>query len=139
MVRRIRQDVLDQLPSRTDTRVPIEMTEAQMEAHDDLNQPIAQLVQMSLKRPLTQAEFLRLMSLLTTQRIISNGLAQLQFRGDLADDPRPRSRGERAQGPVRAQADRAAPARAADRARAGAQGRRFSASGGGCSPWPTGR
>ncbi len=79
MVRRVRQDVLDQLPSRTDTRVPVEMTEAQMSAHDDLNQPIAQLVQRSLKRPLTQAEFLKLMSLLTTQRIISNGMAQLQF------------------------------------------------------------
>ncbi len=79
MVRRVRQDVLDQLPSRTDTRVPIEMTTAQMNAHEELNQPIAQLIQRSLKRPLTQAEFLRLMSLLTTQRIISNGLVQLQF------------------------------------------------------------
>ena len=79
MIRRVRQDVLDQLPSRTDTRVPIEMTEAQKNAHEELNQPIAQLIQRSLKRPLTQAEFLRLMSLLTTQRIISNGLAQLQF------------------------------------------------------------
>jgi superfamily II DNA or RNA helicase len=79
MVRRVRQEVLDQLPPRTDIRVPIEMTEAQMEEHDALNQPIAQLVQISLKRPLTQVEFLRLMSLLTTQRIISNGLAQLQF------------------------------------------------------------
>jgi superfamily II DNA or RNA helicase len=81
MVRRVRQDVLDQLPARTDTRVPIEMTDAQMQAHEELNQPIAQLVQRSLKRPLTQAEFLRLMSLLTTQRIISNGLAQLNFEG----------------------------------------------------------
>ena len=81
MVRRIRQDVLDQLPSRTDTRVPIEMTEEQMDAHDDLNQPIAQLVARSLKRPLTQAEFLKLMQLLTTQRIISNGMAQLNFEG----------------------------------------------------------
>jgi superfamily II DNA or RNA helicase len=79
MVRRIRQDVLDQLPSRTDTRVPIEMTEEQMIAHDDLNQPIAQLVARSLKRPLTQAEFLKLMQLLTTQRIISNGKVQLDF------------------------------------------------------------
>ena len=79
MVRRIRQDVLDQLPSRTDTRVPIEMTEEQMAAHEELNQPIAQLVARSLKRPLTQAEFLKLMQLLTTQRIISNGLAQLEF------------------------------------------------------------
>jgi superfamily II DNA or RNA helicase len=79
MVRRIRQEVLDQLPPRTDTRVPIEMTEAQMGEHEALNQPIAALVQRSLKRPLTQAEFLKLMQLLTTQRIISNGLAQLQF------------------------------------------------------------
>ena len=33
MVRRVRQDVLDQLPSRTDTRVPIEMTEAERRSH----------------------------------------------------------------------------------------------------------
>ena len=79
MVRRVRQDVLDQLPSRTDVRVPVEMTEAQLEEHNALNQPIAQLVQRSKTRPLTQAQFLRLMSLLTTQRIISNGLVQLRF------------------------------------------------------------
>jgi hypothetical protein len=79
LVRRVRQDVLDQLPPRTDTRVPVEMTEAQMRAHDELSQPIAQLVEISLVRPLTQAEFLKLMSLLTLQRIISNGLAQVQF------------------------------------------------------------
>lgn len=79
MIRRIRQEVLDQLPPRTDVRVPIEMTEAQMEEHDALNQPIARLVSISMTRPLKQHEFLRLMSLLTTQRIISNGLAQLHF------------------------------------------------------------
>ncbi len=79
MTRRIRQEVLDQLPPRTDTRVPVEMTEAQIDEHDSLMQPIAALVQISMKRPLTQAEFLKLMQLLTTQRIISNGLAQLQF------------------------------------------------------------
>jgi superfamily II DNA or RNA helicase len=79
MIRRIRQEVLDQLPPRTDVRVPIEMTPAQIEEHDALIQPIAQLMSIAERRPLTQAEFLRLMSLLTTQRIISNGLAQLQF------------------------------------------------------------
>jgi superfamily II DNA or RNA helicase len=79
MTRRIRQEVLDQLPPRTDTRVPVEMTEAQIGEHDALIQPIVALVAISLKRPLTQAEFLKLMQLLTTQRIISNGLAQLQF------------------------------------------------------------
>ena len=80
MLRRVREDVLDQLPPRTDTRVPVEMTEAQLEEHDALIQPILSLVQRSKLRPLKQAEFLRLMSLLTTQRIISNGLAQLRFQ-----------------------------------------------------------
>ena len=139
MVRRVRQDVLDQLPPRTDTRVPIEMTEAQMAAHDELDQPIVLLVQRSLRRPLTQAEFLRLMSLLTTQRIICNGLAQLDFEEHLADDRESPARGGRASGPVRAQADRAAPARPAARPGAGAQESWSSASGGGCSLWPTGR
>jgi superfamily II DNA or RNA helicase len=79
MLRRIRQEVLDQLPPRTDTRVPVELTEPQQEEHDALIPPIIALMGLSKKRPLTQAEFLRLMTLLTTQRIISNGLAQLRF------------------------------------------------------------
>ncbi len=79
MVRRIRAEVLSQLPARTDSRIPVEMTAEQMEEHDALNMPIAQLLRRARQRPLTQAEFLRLMTLLTTQRIISNGLAQLRF------------------------------------------------------------
>jgi len=79
MVRRLRREVLDQLPSRTDTRVPVDLTPAQRMEHDDLNRPIASLLRRGKTRPLTQAEFLRLMQLLTTQRIICNGLAQLQF------------------------------------------------------------
>ena len=79
MLRRVRRDVLDQLPPRTDTRVPVEMTEAQRRQHDSLDQPIIILMQKAMLRPLTQAEFLRLMSLLTIQRIICNGIAQLQF------------------------------------------------------------
>lgn len=79
MVRRVRSEVLSQLPARTDTRIPVEMTAEQMEEHDALNMPIAQLLGRARSRPLTQAEFLRLMMLLTTQRIIANGLAQLRF------------------------------------------------------------
>ena len=79
MVRRVRQEVLSQLPARTDTRIPIEMTAEQMDEHDALNLPIAQILGRAKRRPLTQAEFLRLMTLLTTQRIIANGLAQLRF------------------------------------------------------------
>ena len=79
MVRRIRSEVLRQLPPRTDTTVSVELTDAQRDQHDALQQPIAQLVRIAKQRPLTQAQFLRLMSLLTTQRIIANGLGQLQF------------------------------------------------------------
>jgi len=78
-LRRLRRDVLGQLPSRTDTRVPVEMTEQQRDAHDELSHPIAVLASKARTRPLTQPEFLRLMSLLNQQRIISNGLAQQRF------------------------------------------------------------
>ena len=79
MVRRRRNEVLSQLPARTDTVVPVELTPEQRDEHDNLIQPIAVILGRSKKRPLTQAEFLRLMSLLTTQRIIANGLAQMRF------------------------------------------------------------
>jgi superfamily II DNA or RNA helicase len=79
MVRRVRKEVLAQLPARTDTRVPVEMTPEQLGAHDELDRPILILVSIAKKRPLTPAEHLRLMSLLTTQRIISNGLAQIDY------------------------------------------------------------
>ncbi len=79
MLRRVRSDVLSQLPPRTDTMITVEMTDAQRDEHDALDQPIASLLQRARKRPLTQAEFLRLMTLLTTKRIIANGLAQHRF------------------------------------------------------------
>jgi superfamily II DNA or RNA helicase len=79
MMRRIRQDVIAQLPSRTDTRVPVEMTELQRQKHDELLQPIAELMSTAGRRPLRQQEFLKLMQLLTTQRILCNGVAQLSF------------------------------------------------------------
>jgi superfamily II DNA or RNA helicase len=92
MVRRVRHEVLSQLPARTDTRISIEMTPEQMDEHDALIVPIAQILGRARRRPLTQAEFLRLMTLLTTQRIIANGLAQLRFEQiwpDLARIERP--------------------------------------------------
>jgi hypothetical protein len=79
LVRRVRAEVLKQLPSRTDTRVGVPMTAAQLEEHDALIPPVAQILARGRRRPLTQAEFLRLMTLLTQQRIISNGLGQVRF------------------------------------------------------------
>ncbi|MGQ0505991.1 MAG: DEAD/DEAH box helicase [Myxococcaceae bacterium] len=78
-LRRVRQEVLKQLPPRTDTRVPVALTPEQDAAHADLDRPIARLIATSSRRPLTQPEFLQLMSLLTRQRIICNGLAQRDF------------------------------------------------------------
>jgi len=37
----VRREVLSQLPARVDTRVPVELTSVQREAHEDLAQPIA--------------------------------------------------------------------------------------------------
>ncbi len=79
LTRRVRQEVLDQLPERTDTQLPVPMTGAQQDAHDELDRPIAQIVARAGKRPLTHAEFLRLMQLLTSQRILCNGMAQHDF------------------------------------------------------------
>lgn len=80
MLRRVRQEVLKQLPERTDARVAVEMTAEQQAAHTELDPSICRLLNIAKTRPLTQPEFLKLMQLLTTQRIISNGLAQLDFK-----------------------------------------------------------
>jgi len=85
LLRRVRTEVLAQLPRRQDTVIPVELTEEQKEAHDELNQPIAKLASIAGRRPFTPAEFLRLMSLLATQRVISNGMAQLNFEATWPD------------------------------------------------------
>jgi SNF2 family DNA or RNA helicase len=79
LLRRRRADVLGELPERTDHVTLVEMTAAQIEAHEALAEQVAKLVARTERRPLTQQEFLRLMSLLTTQRIVANGLAQVDF------------------------------------------------------------
>ena len=79
MLRRVRSEVLAQLPPRRDLRISVALTEAQTVAHAELNQPIAELVGKARRRPLSQAEFLRLMQLLTQQRMICNGMALRDF------------------------------------------------------------
>ena len=80
LLRRVRAQVLAQLPARQDTVIPVDLTDEQRAAHDELSQPIAKLARAAQRRPLTPSEFLRLMSLLLTQRVISNGMAQLDFQ-----------------------------------------------------------
>ena len=79
LLRRTRVEVLGQLPPRQDTTIPVALTDRQQDAHDELNQPIAKLARSAQRRPLTPAEFLRLMSLLATQRMIANALALQDF------------------------------------------------------------
>ncbi len=79
LLRRVRREVLRQLPSRTDTQIPVPLTAAQQERHDELIPPIRQILARARRRPLTQADFLKLMSLFTMQRMIANGLAQIDF------------------------------------------------------------
>ena len=64
----LKQEVLKQLPVRTDTRVPVELTPEQIEEHDALIPAIAALAARGQRRPLTPSEFQRLMALLTEQR-----------------------------------------------------------------------
>jgi len=79
MLRRVRRDVLSQLPPRRDMRVSVSLSPEQQVAHDDLDTPIAQIVSRARNRALTQPEFLKLMKLLAQQRMICNALALLDF------------------------------------------------------------
>ncbi len=79
MLRRIRGDVLAQLPPRRDTRIPVALTPLQQDAHDELNLPIARLAGIAKRRPLARPEFLKLMTLLAQQRMTCNALALRDF------------------------------------------------------------
>lgn len=79
MIRRRREEVIAELPKRTDIRVPVQMSMQQRDEHDQFSQPILKLMAISKKRPLTQAEFLNLMKLFLMQRLIANGLVLFQF------------------------------------------------------------
>ncbi|MFM2151754.1 MAG: hypothetical protein RL199_189 [Pseudomonadota bacterium] len=78
-LRRVRREVIAQLPPRTDIRIPVELTPRQVEAHAEFDHPIRVLMSQAAQRPLTQPEFLRLMTMMARQRIICNGLAQRDF------------------------------------------------------------
>ncbi len=79
MLRRVRQDVLAQLPPPRDLQIRVPLTDAQQGFHAELDPPIAQLAARARNRPLTQPEFLRLMKLLTQQRMLCNALALHDF------------------------------------------------------------
>lgn len=78
-IRRVRREVLDQLPQCNRQTVEVPLTPAQLLRHEHTKPKVAQLVAISKRRPLRRAEFLRLMQLFTVQRMICNGLAHLDY------------------------------------------------------------
>ena len=80
MERRLRTEVLKELPERSDTQIHVPMTEMQIGEHDALKPAIRQLATRARRRPLTQPEFLRLMQLLQAQRVLANGIGQAYFK-----------------------------------------------------------
>ena len=80
MERRLRAEVLSELPERNDTQIHVPMTAVQQEEHDALQPLIRQIAARAQRRPLTQAEFLRLMQLLQAQRVLANGIGQAYFK-----------------------------------------------------------
>jgi len=95
MTRRVRSEVLGDLPPRTDSLIPLEITDEQKSIHDEYARKTAQLAAIAERRPLTPAEHLRLMTLLTKMRMVSNGMALHDFNElwpSLEADPRPEVR-----------------------------------------------
>ncbi|MEQ8763186.1 MAG: DEAD/DEAH box helicase [Planctomycetota bacterium] len=78
-LRRVRTEVLDQLPERTDTTITVDFTGRQHEEYEALCTPIRRLLCLAQKRPLLPPEHLRLMTLLAAQRRIGNGMALYEF------------------------------------------------------------
>ncbi len=70
MLRRRKQDVETQLPSRTVTNFLVGMAEEQRVHYDEFKAPAARLLQLAQRRPLTRREFDRLQQLLACMRMI---------------------------------------------------------------------
>lgn len=78
-LRRTRKEVIGELPPRRDTELSIVMVPDQSRPHQALRKEIAKLLSVAKKRPLTLVEFNELMGLLTAQRVIANGMAQVEY------------------------------------------------------------
>jgi len=87
LLRRVRSEVLEQLPPRRDLEVPVPLTPSQLDRHGTFQRPIAWLARIANRRPLTPEEHLKLMQLLLAQRVVCNGLALTDF-ADLWPDLR---------------------------------------------------
>jgi superfamily II DNA or RNA helicase len=74
-LRRTREEVLQDLPSRVDNNFFVEMTPAQIEAYKEYKETVARLATKARKRPLMPKEQQILLNSLVKMRIICNALA----------------------------------------------------------------
>ena len=75
ILRRTRDEVLKDLPSRTDNNFFVEMSDKQWEAYNEFKEKLAKLISASKRRPLTPKERELLLMYLIKMRLICNALA----------------------------------------------------------------
>jgi len=75
ILRRTRDEVLKDLPPRTDNNFFVEMTEKQWQAYNEFREKLAKLLSASKRRPLTPKERELLLMYLIKMRLICNALA----------------------------------------------------------------
>jgi superfamily II DNA or RNA helicase len=75
VLRRVRDQVLLDLPERIDSNFFVEMTDPQWRAYDEYEQRVAKLMAQARRRPLTPEEHQILLGCLIKMRLICNALA----------------------------------------------------------------
>lgn len=75
VLRRVREQVLLDLPERIDSNFFVEMTDAQWEAYREYEHRVAKLMAVAKRRPLTPEEHQILLGSLVKMRLICNALA----------------------------------------------------------------
>ena len=75
ILRRTRDEVLKDLPPRTDNNFFVEMTDPQWRAYNEFKESLAKLISASKRRPLTPKERELLLMYLIKMRLICNALA----------------------------------------------------------------
>lgn len=75
VLRRVRDEVLEDLPDRIDNNFFVPMTDPQWKAYDEFRATVAQLIAKARRRPLTPKEHQILLGALVKMRLICNALA----------------------------------------------------------------
>ncbi len=75
VLRRVRDQVLFDLPERIDSNFFVEMTDPQMDAYAEYEHKVARLMALAKRRPLTPEEHQLLLGCLIKMRLICNALA----------------------------------------------------------------